>query len=35
MERNQYYQREDLFLKIVVWLLVMTVVFLDIKTTFF
>ena len=35
MERNQHYQLEDLILKIVAWLLVIAIVYLDIKTTFF
>ena len=35
MERNTIYQREDMILKVVVWLLVITIVYMDINTTFF
>lgn len=35
MERNTIYQREDLILKVVVWLSVIAIVYMDIKTTFF
>ena len=35
MERNTIYQREDMILKVVVWLLVIAIVYMDINTTFF
>ena len=35
MERNKDYQRDEKIFEIVVWLLVIAVVYMDIKVTFF
>ena len=34
MESNNDYQRDDLIFEMVVWLFVITVIFIDIKATF-